>query len=88
MRQSGTFIPRRELQRPGNVREVRVSAAHPDDYFLFGDVYETLDACHQVDLLLSRLRRQSLLDDQNWIMTRAHIAEVRKSLESMLKNPE
>lgn len=63
-----------------------MSAAYPDDYFVFGDVYETLDACQQIELLLSRLRRQSLLDDQNWIATRAHIAEVRKSLESMLTN--
>jgi hypothetical protein len=63
-----------------------VSVAYPDDYFVFGDVYETLEACQQVDLLLSRLRRQSLIDDQNWVATKAHIAEVRKSLESMLKN--
>jgi hypothetical protein len=63
-----------------------VSVAYPDDYFVFGDVYETLEACQQVDLLLSRLRRQSLIDDQNWLTTKAHIAEVRKSLESMLQN--
>jgi hypothetical protein len=65
-----------------------VSAAYPDDYFVFGDVYETLDACQQIDLLLSRLRRQSLMDDQNWMATKAHIAEVRKSLENMLQNRE
>lgn len=65
-----------------------MSAAYPDDYFVFGDVYETLDACQQIDLLLSRLRRQSLLDDQKWIASRAHIAEVRKSLESMLRTRE
>jgi hypothetical protein len=65
-----------------------VSAAYPDDYLVFGDVYETLDACQHIDLLLNRLRRQSLIDDQNWIATRAHIAEVRKSLESMLQNRE
>jgi hypothetical protein len=63
-----------------------VSAAYPDDFLVFGDVYETLDACQHIDLLLNRLRRQSLIDDQNWIATRAHIAEVRKSLESMLEN--
>ena len=65
-----------------------MSAAYPDDYFVFGDVYETLDACQQIDLLLGRLRRQHLLDDQSWIATRAHVAEVRKSLETMLKNRE
>ncbi len=65
-----------------------MSAAYPDDYFVFGDVYETLDACQQIDLLLSRLRRQSLMDDQNWMATKAHIAEVRKSLENMLQNRE
>jgi hypothetical protein len=63
-----------------------VSAAYPDDYLVFGDVYETLDACQHIDLLLNRLRRQSLIDDPDWIVTRAHIAEVRKSLESMLQN--
>jgi hypothetical protein len=65
-----------------------VSAAYPDDYFVFGDVYDTLDACQHIELLLSRLRRQSLMDDQNWMVTRAHIAEVRKSLERMLQNRE
>jgi hypothetical protein len=65
-----------------------VSAAYPDDYFVFGDVYETLDACQQIDLLLSRLKRQSLLDDQSWIATRAHIDEVRKSLEAALRNSQ
>ena len=63
-----------------------MSVAYPDDYFVFGDVYETLEACQQIDLLLSRLRRQSLIDDQNWLATKAHIAEVRKSLENMLQN--
>jgi uncharacterized protein YjaG (DUF416 family) len=62
-----------------------VSAAYPDDYFVFGDVYETLDACQQIELLLSRLRRQSLLDDRSLSATKAHIAEVRKSLEETLR---
>lgn len=65
-----------------------MSTAYPDDYFVFGDVYETLDACQQIDLLLSRLRRQSLMDDQSWMATKSHIAEVRKSLESMLQKQE
>ncbi len=63
-----------------------MSAAYPDDYFALGDVYETLDACQQVDLLLGRLRRQSLLDDKSWRATKAHIAEVRKSLEEALSD--
>ncbi|HEX6507931.1 MAG TPA: hypothetical protein VF221_09890 [Chloroflexota bacterium] len=63
-----------------------MSAAYPDNYFTFGDVYETLDTCQQLDLLLNRLRRQSLLEERDWMSTRAHIAEVRKSLESMLQD--
>lgn len=65
-----------------------MSVAYPDDYFVFGDVYDTLEACQQIDLLLSRLRRQRLMDDQNWLATKDHIAAVRKSLESMLQNRE
>jgi hypothetical protein len=78
---------RKGRARPGEGEgEERVSAAYPDNYFVFGDVYETLDACQQLDLLLNRLRRQSLLEERDWKATRAHIAEVRKSLESMLQD--
>lgn len=68
--------------------EEAVSVAYPDDYFVFGDVYETLEACQQVELLLSRLRRQRLMDDRTWLAARAHVAEVRKSLETMLREGE
>lgn len=60
--------------------------AYPDDYFVFGDVYETLEACQQIEQLLSRLRRQRLMDDQNWLSNKAHVAEIRKTLEGMLQN--
>ena len=65
-----------------------MSVAHSEEFFVFGDVYETLEACQQVEMLLSRLRRRQLMDDQNWMANKAHVAEIRKTLEEMLQNGE
>jgi hypothetical protein len=57
-------------------------------YYTFGDVYETLDACDQLELLLGRLKRQRLINESDWIQSRQNIAEIRKRLETRLPTPD
>jgi hypothetical protein len=47
----------------------------------FGEVYATLDACDQVQLLLGRLRREQLLGEEEYQGSRQQIAEIRASVE-------
>lgn len=61
-----------------------MNAEHLDHYYVFGDVYETLDTCHVLETLLSRLRRQGLIDDESWASSKANIAEIRERLEHRL----
>lgn len=57
-----------------------------DHYYVYGDVYETLDACDNLELLLGRLRRQHLLSDQESDRTKRSIAEIRARLEAHLRD--
>jgi hypothetical protein len=59
-----------------------------DHYYTFGDLYETLDACDQLELLLGRLKRQRLIGDPEWVQSRQNIAAVRRRLEARLSNPD
>jgi hypothetical protein len=63
------------------------AAANFDHFYLFGDVYETVDACDQLELLLGRLRRQRLLNEGEWLQLRDHVAKIRAHLESRLTQP-
>lgn len=53
-----------------------------DDLYQFGDVYETLDACDSLELLLGRLKRRRILDDREWRDIREQVAGIRTRLES------
>lgn len=64
-----------------------MSVANLDHFYTFGDVYETLDACDQLELLLGRLRRQGLLTESEWQQSRQEIVEIRGRLESHLPKP-
>jgi len=61
-----------------------MSAAELDHYYLFGDVYETLDTCTELEQLLGRLRRQDVLTDQEWMTSKQNIAAIRSNLEGRL----
>ena len=64
-----------------------MSVARLDHFYRFGDVYETVDACDQLEILLARLRRQNLLSDQEWVESRKNVAEIRARLEARLQKP-
>lgn len=53
-----------------------------DQYYLFGDVFETVDACDELETLLGRLKRQRLIDDDEWRETKQNVANIRARLEA------
>jgi uncharacterized protein YjaG (DUF416 family) len=55
-----------------------------DHYFHYGDVYDTIDACHALNRMLGRLQRQHLLDEEAVIQSRAQVAEILSRLEGQL----
>jgi len=61
-----------------------MSLASLDDLYDHGDVYETLDACQELEMLLNRLRRQQTLTDLEWMQSRQTLADIRARLESLL----
>ena len=61
-----------------------MNAPDLDHYYLFGDVYETLDTCTELEQLLGRLRRQGMLSDQEWMSSKQNIAAIRSRLEDRL----
>ena len=61
-----------------------MSVASLDDFYDHSDVYETLDACQELEMLLNRLRRQQMLTDLAWMQSRQSLADIRARLESRL----
>ena len=55
-----------------------------DHFYTFGDVYETLDACDQLELLLGRLRRQGLLNDDEWARCKDDVIDLRGRIERLV----
>lgn len=53
-------------------------------YYTYGEVYETLEACDELETLLGRLRRQTLLDDQAFALTKQLLAGIRTQVEASL----
>lgn len=58
-----------------------------DHFYTYGDVYEAVDACDQLELLMGRLRRQDMLSEQEWIEIRLAVAAVRARLDALLPKP-
>ncbi|MBV9281940.1 MAG: hypothetical protein JOZ41_17820 [Chloroflexi bacterium] len=63
-----------------------MSVARVDHLYTYGDLYETVDACDQLELLLGRLRRQRLLGEQDWLRNRNRVLEIRSELEERLRD--
>lgn len=61
-----------------------MNAAHLDEFYTFGDVYETLEACDELDTLLGRLRRQRLLSEQECTQSKQRVSDIRSQLEDYL----
>jgi uncharacterized protein YjaG (DUF416 family) len=55
-----------------------------DHFFHYGDVYDTIDACHALSRMLGRLQRQHLLDEDAVTQSKAQVAEILARLEGRL----
>lgn len=58
--------------------------ARLEHFYTFGDVYETLEACDQLEILLGRLRRQQLLDDEAWARCKEQVGDLRSCVEGLM----
>jgi hypothetical protein len=59
-------------------------AVQVDHFYTFGDVYEALDACRELEMLLGRLKRQRLLSEDEWAASRENLAAIRARVETHL----
>lgn len=64
-----------------------MSGARFDRLDTYRDAYEALDACQILDTVLSRLRQQQLLDEQEWIWSSRRVAEIKGQVEGHLTRP-
>jgi hypothetical protein len=55
-----------------------------DHFYLFGDVYETLETCDRLSTLLGRLRRQNLLSEDDLARTRRGLEAIRERVQDHL----
>lgn len=46
----------------------------------FGEVYETIDTCDELEMQLSRLKRRHILNDEEWTETRNGVEAIRAQI--------
>ncbi|HCG02804.1 MAG TPA: hypothetical protein DEV93_19945 [Chloroflexi bacterium] len=63
----------------------RLGGADLDHFAVFGDVYDTLDACSTLETMLSRLKRQKLLSEPDWEASRTNLAAIRERIEAPMR---
>jgi hypothetical protein len=59
-----------------------------DHFYTFGEVHETLEAVDEVDRMLGRLKRQSLLSNDSFAASKRNLAEIRSRVEERLRTRE
>ena len=62
-------------------------ATQLDHFYTYGDVYEALDACQQLEILLGRVKRQRFIDDQVWTHSAQWLSELRNRLGTAVHAP-
>jgi hypothetical protein len=56
-----------------------------DHFYTFGEVHETLEAVDEVDRMLGRLKRRSLLSNESFAVSKRNLAEIRSRVEERLR---
>jgi hypothetical protein len=59
-----------------------------DRLHVYRDAYEALDACQLLEMVLSRLRQQQMLDEGEWSCSARSVAEIRGRVEGHLDAPQ
>jgi hypothetical protein len=84
--QKPTVDPALFLALPGETKDTL--KLYGDHFYIYGDVYEAIDACDHLALLLGRLKRRQLIGEHDWARSGESIADVRRLLEGKLPKPE
>ena len=58
-----------------------------DRLHTYRDAYEALYACQTLEMVLSRLRQQQMLDDAEWTRSAMSVAEIKDRVEAHLDSP-
>ena len=53
----------------------------------YGDVYETIDTCDELEMQLSRLKRRRILNEEEWLATRNRVEAIRSQLADHVAEP-
>jgi hypothetical protein len=59
-----------------------------DHFFTYGEVYDALDVCQDLELVLARLQRHGLLSGHDLDQCKRRITEVRDAIEGALPEGE
>jgi hypothetical protein len=57
-----------------------------EHYYKFGDMYQALEACDQLEVMLARLKRQQLLPNSQCEESRNELAHIRERLENHISS--
>jgi len=57
-----------------------------DHFYKYGDVYQALEACDQLEVMLGRLKRQELLPQEDCQESKDELAHIRERLEGRIDN--
>ncbi|MBV9282888.1 MAG: hypothetical protein JOZ41_22670 [Chloroflexi bacterium] len=59
-----------------------------DHFYTYGEVYDTLEACDELELHLGRLRRQRTLTETEWERTRKSLETIRAEVEGHIRSAD
>jgi hypothetical protein len=59
----------------------------PDRLQTYRNAYEALDVCQTLEMVLSRLRQQQMLDESEWTRSAMSVAEIKDRVEGHLSTP-
>lgn len=54
----------------------------------YRNAYEALDVCQTLEMILSRLRQERMLDDAEWARSAMSVAEIKDRVEGHLDIPK
>jgi hypothetical protein len=60
----------------------------PDRLQTYRNAYEALDVCQTLEMVLSRLRQQQMLDEAEWTRSAMSVAEIKVRVEGHLTIPQ
>lgn len=72
--------------REGGTPLSKVVPVDLDHFYTFGEVHATLEAVDQVDRMLGRLKRQSLMSNDAFVASKGDLSRIRARIEERLRS--